>query len=512
MKENINLDTGGFPQSYEFIIPVLKVLKEGNYTEEEISIKLIEYFNLNEQQINQKVVPKNSNNEPNTKLKSHTHFAILDFERFGCCVKQENKTYSIEYRGRQILDMGIKKLKKTELEKLVKRLDLIEILRVLFFLKLDFSFIYLTTVTNAFIDVLPEHFKTFVKKNYINDYDNQGGGVGKRKTKDGYTFINEEKINFTLSLYRTTRYGEIAEPRINFIQPNSRRVWDSIKPGLLLFTIINEKVYLLNLSDDATLKSLFSQKGEPYETLKKESDRKLNENVKLFFKQLKKLNDKRYVLLNSACPNINSILKKEGFFSNNSQKYEYNKIKFEVLNEEDEIFEKKSDNDLFNLIMNGEEDYVKEYNIEYFVNNPYLELSSINPEGNSPLKIDYESGLLKVVDDIFGDVLTLDLENILDNIEEEFCLLYKNIITNYCDEYVFFEKILYYSQPNFCLLCLLGEFFKKTLDIDIGLILYTEFNDNVLSCRLRLDLKDEKILKALLYPNVFNLKDEIKSF
>lgn len=513
MKENIELDKDGFPKPSEFYIPILNILKNGNYTEDQISTKMIDFFNLNEEQLNQKVKPKDSNKEPTTKLKSYTHFAIMNFEIFRCII-QDNKIYSIEYRGRQILDMGIKKLKQSELEKLVKRLDLIEILGVLSNLKLDFSFIHLTTVTNRFIDKLTPHFKTFVKKNNIIDYDNQKGGGDEGEKREAYTFINDEKINFTLSLYRTTRHGVMGEERINFRNPNSRRVWDSIKPGLLLFTIINEKVYLLNLSDDATLKSLFSQKGEPYETLKKESDRKFNENAKLFFQHLKKLNDKRYILLNSDYPNINSILKKEGIYFNNSQKYEYNKIEFEVLNEDDVIFDKKSDNILFNLIVSGEEDYVKEYNREYFENNPYLELSSINPEGNCLLNTDYERGLLEVVDNDACSVLTLDFENILYNIEEEFCLLYKNVITNYCDQYVLFEKILSYSQPDFSLLCFLTSenIFNEMLDIDFELVLNTEFKDNLLKCTLRLKLKDEEILKALFYPSVFNLKDEIKSF
>ncbi|MBR5503445.1 MAG: hypothetical protein IKV87_03220 [Methanobrevibacter sp.] len=515
MKTNIKLDKAGFPQAPEFFIPILKILKEENCSEDDISNKLIEYFNLNEEQLNQKVKPKNEDGKkPNTKLKSHTHFAIVDFERFECIKKDENKIYSIEYKGEQILNMGIKKLNKTNLEKLVTRLDLIRILGVLSNLKLDVSFLRLTKnhFEGRFVDGLSNHFKSFVKRNNINDYENQEGGGNNKKCKTTYSFTNDEKIEFTLSLYRTTRRGEIGEARINFIGENGSKLWSSFKPGMLLFTIINEELYLLNLSDDSTLNSLLSQKGEPYETLKKESNKKYNENVKLFFEHLKKLNDKKYFILNSEHPNINSILKKEGFVCENSQKYEYNNIEFEVLNGKDVIFDKKSDNIVFKFIIDGTEEYVEEYNREYFVKNPRLELSSVNPEGNSVLKNDYESGLLKVVDEDVGNILTLNFEYIFKS-NEKFNLVYKNIITNYGDEYVLFEKILSYSNPNFNLLSflMLDDIFEK-LDINIKLILDTEFWDDLLSCNLKLESNCDEILKKLFYPNIIYLKDNFESF
>lgn len=511
MKEKIELDEDGFPEASIFHIPVLKILKNGNYTEEQISAEMINYFNFNEEQINQKVETEDENKEPKTKLESHTHWAIAHLEISGC-VKKENKTYSIEYKGEQILKMGIEKLTKTELEKLVKRLDLIGILRVLSNLKSDVSSIRLSSNHfNRYIDGLSEHFKTFVKRNNINDYDNQEGGGGNRKKVTTYTFINNEKIEFTLSLYRTTRHGVTQEPRINFIGKNSAKLWSSIKPGLFLFTIVNEELYLLNLSDNQTLNSLLSQTGAPYETLKKGSYKKINEKVKSFYEHLKKLNDRKYFILNSEYPNINSVLKKEGFVLNNSHKYQFKQMEFEVLDEKNATFDKNADNILFNFIVNGEEDYVKEYNGEYFVNNPNLQFSSRNPEINPMLKIDFERGLLKAVDRNVGDVLILDFENILDNIEGKFNLLYKNIITNYGDEYVIFEKVFSYSKPNFGLLCFLmmDDFFKEKYDINIELILDTEFNDNLLSCSLILELKDDEILKTIFYPIVFNLKDEL---
>ena len=514
MKEKIELDEDGFPKQSEFYIPVLSILKNGNYTEDQISNELIDYFKLDEQQINQKVKPKDEDKQPTTKLKSHTHWAIAHFEIFGC-VKLENKNYSITHRGEQILKLGIKKLNKVDLEKLVKRIDLIAILEILSNLKLDFSFILLTKnhFEGRFIDGLSEHFKSFVKRNHINDYDNQEGGANNKKRVPTYSFTNNEKIKFTLSLYRTTRRGQIGEARINFIERNGRRLWSSFKPGLLLFTIVNEELYLLNLSDDSTLNSLLSQKGEPYETLKKESDKKFNENIKLFRENLKKLNDEGYIILNSEHPNINSILKKEGFVYDNSQKYGYNNIEFQVLNGKNLIFDKKSDNIVFNLIIKGDEEYVEEYNKEYFINNPHLELISLNPEGNSVLKNDYEKGLLKVVDGDVGNILTLNFEDIMYILKEEFILLYKNIITNYGDEYVLFEKIISYSKPNFSILSFLimDEVLKK-LNININLFLDTELKDELLSCNLRLESNCDEIFKKLFYPNIIYLKNNIESF
>lgn len=503
MNTNIKLKDG-FPVASEFFIPVLRVLEEGKFTEEEISKKLIEYFNLNEEQINQRVEPRNNdNNNPRTKLQSKTHFAILDFERFDC-IKKENKIYSLGLKGKLILDMGIQKINKSNLEKFVIKLDLIRILQVLSNLKLDFSFVRLTenNFNGKFVDGITDHFQSFVKRNNINDYDAQSGGEYKHVT--AYTFINDEKIDFTLSLYRTTRNGELGEARINFIGENGSEVWRFFDQGMLLFTAINNELYILNLSNDSTLNSLLSQKGEPYETLKKESAKNFNEEVESFFKKFTKLNEKKYFILNSEHPNINSILKKEGFVSDNSQKYEYNNLKFEVLNEKNVIFDNKSDNILFDLIINGDEEYVTEYNEDYFVNNSHLELSSVNTEGDLLLQNDYEKGLLTVMHKDVGNILTLDFEDILYNSDEELYLLYKNFITNYGDEYVLFEKALSYSKPNFSLLSflILDDIFEK-LNIGLELILQTEFRDNLLSCNLRLKSNSDEILKKLFYPYIF---------
>ena len=76
-----------------------------------------------------------------------------------------------------------------------------------------------------------------------------------------------------------------------------------------------------------------------------------------------------------------------------------------------------------------------------------------------------------------------------------------------------FEKILSYSNPNFNLLSflMLDDIFEK-LDINIKLILDTEFWDDLLSCNLKLESNCDEILKKLFYPNIIYLKDNFESF
>ena len=505
MTKNIEQDEEGFPKSDEFYIPILNILKEGNYTEEEISNKLCDYFDLNEEQINQKVTPRNNNDAPNTKLKSHTHFAIANFEILDC-VKKENNIYSIDYRGEEILNIGIKKLKKNQLGKIVSRLDLIRILGIISALKLDVSFLILTKNGHRGSQVdATKHFRDFLKRNNIHNYDNQEWGDDNKIPFPSYLFTNNDKKPFETSLYRTNSGGS---PRMwftgmsNYITP-----W-----SIFLFTAIDEHLYVFDLSDNFTLNSLLSQNGEPYEILKKESDKKFNENIKSFFKRLKKLNDKKYILLNSANPNINSILKKEDFNFNDCQKYEFEEIEFEVLNEKDcNKLYYDSDNILFNSILNENQSSIIEFKNQYFPNDSDIELSNLNQNRKWILENDYENGLLKVVDkNEEVDVLILDFEDILYNSNEEFNLIHKNINTNYGDEYVLFEKILSYSKPNFSLLSffMMDQDFKSLLDINPELVLDIKLKEDLLISSLRLKLKNEYVLKKLFYKNVFNLKDD----
>ena len=126
----------------------------------------------------------------------------------------------------------------------------------------------------------------------------------------------------------------------------------------------------------------------------------------------------------------------------------------------------------------------------------------MNRDSNMKLNLVYETGAL--IFEVDGaNILTLAFEEILYNFKEDFCLLYNNIVTNYGDEYLFFENVLSYSKPNFSLLSflLLDYAFKNKLDIKMELVFVIEFKEDSLICTLRLNLNKENIIKKLFYLN-----------
>lgn len=497
-KNKIKLDSEGFPESNEFYFPVLKSLECNSFTEEEIIENLKSYFDLSEEQINQKVSPKSeTNGSPDSKLKSRTHFAIVDFERLKF-IKKNNKRYSLNDKGKYIIKKNISKLNKTNLAKIRGKLDLIEVLCSLSNLKIDVTFLHLTRtgISKNNIDAT-EHIRCFLKRNGLFDYETIGNGNEFKKFIDSILYTNGHAIGFKTSLYRAEGRGD---RRIGLTELNKQLLKEG---SIFLICTDCEKLYFFNLSDKVIKDSLLKKIGDPYEILQKLS---YIDNNLTFIDLFKKINKRRFILLKEENSSIKDILQKEGIiYHEDSKEFCYEGIKFKICSDESNLNYGQE-----NILVNRlpiEDIYLDnflEFKQNYFSNESNIKISNKNINNNLKLELDYLNGNLKVIDvETKDDIFVWDLEKIL-TYDDKFNIICRKYSIRK-GNYVFFYKLLCFLNLNFSLLSffILDKDIESNLGIDIELILDIESNGDFQNYTLKLRITDEKIMEDLFSPLIY---------